>query len=189
MRHNALRDTEARLMEEVCHDVVKEPHLIPTQDEINGINGEKARLDISAVGVWNDYEKSFYDIKVSYPNAESHLKKSTETIHKENEAGKKRDYMDRVLNTEKASFTPLVFTTTGSMGPECKRLNKRLAVLIAKKRNESYSDVIRYVRNSLRFALLKATLVAVRGVRGKREGPGVLIEDISFNMIPRDHIG
>ena len=72
------------------------------------------------------------------------------------------------------------------MGPECHKLNKHLAELIAEKRSENYSDVIRYIRNKLRFALLKATLFAVRGTRGKKVVDGSDIEDISFNMIPRD---
>ena len=58
---------------------------------------------------------------------------------------------------EKATFTPLVFTTTGGMDPECQKLNKRIAEKIANKRNESYSYVITHLRRRLRFALLKAT--------------------------------
>ena len=60
----------------------------------------------------------------------------------------------------------MVFTTSGGMGSECERVNKRLAELLAKKRNESYGDVIKYIRNRLRFALLRATVIAVRGTRG-----------------------
>ena len=33
--------------------------------------------------------------------------------------------MHAPLNIEKASFTPLVFSTSGGMGPECHRLHKR----------------------------------------------------------------
>jgi len=34
------------------------------------------------------------------------------------------------------TFTPLVFTTTGGMGEECKRLHNRLAELVAAKKGE-----------------------------------------------------
>ena len=47
---------------------------------------------------------------------------------------KKNKYGERVLESEKGSFTPLVFNTSGGMGPECARLNKRLAELIAIKK-------------------------------------------------------
>ena len=87
---------------------------------------------------------------------------------------------------EKASFTPLVFTTTGGMGPECERFNRRLAELIAVKKGERYSDVIGHIRRSLRFALLRATLVAVRGMRGKQSvETGEEFGDVSFNLVPQ----
>ena len=91
------------------------------------------------------------------------------------------------MNVEKASFTPLVFTTTGGMSPECARLNKRLAELISMKTGESYSHVIRHLRIRLRFALLRATLVAVRGVRGRRgaDEDELNLDEISFNLIPQ----
>ena len=40
-------------------------------------------------------------------------------MYRENEMEKKRAYGDSILNVEKGSFNPLVFTTTGGMGPEC----------------------------------------------------------------------
>ena len=87
---------------------------------------------------------------------------------------------------EKSSFTPLVFTTTGGMGPECQTLNKKLAELISIKRNETYSQVMMHVRTRLRFALLKTTIVALRGYRGKPkqcEDDGDM-GDIAYNLIP-----
>ena len=59
------------------------------------------------------------------------MTKSLDDLYKENENEKKRAYNDRVINVEKSSFTPLVFTTTGGMGPECQKLNKRIAESIA----------------------------------------------------------
>ena len=185
MRHNALRDSEAKLMEEVCLDVRKEPPLIEiNRDDIRGNKKDKARLDVSGIGVWSQYEKVFVDIRVTHPNAPSHIEKPLEKLYLENEASKKAEYNDRVINVEKATFSPLVFTTTGGMGPECTRFNQRLAELIAKKRNERYSDIMRYIRNRLRFALLKATLHAIRGVRGRGPPAEEAVTDISFNLIP-----
>ena len=88
---------------------------------------------------------------------------------------------------EKPSFTPLIFTTTGGMGPECERLNKRLAEMIALKQREQYSQVMAHIRTRLWFALLKATLVAVRGIRGRRSVAAEDdVEEILFNLIPRE---
>ena len=98
---------------------------------------------------------------------------------------RRKGYMERVRNSEKGMFTPLVFTTTGGMGNECSRLTKKLANLIANKTGESYPDVMRHMRTRLRFALLRSTLVAIRGHRGRvekdKEEP---LGDISFNLIP-----
>ena len=186
MRHNALRDLMGKMMEEVCKDVVIEPILLPVdENEVEGNTSENARLDIAARGVWRGYERTFFDVRVTHPTANSHMKKSLENLYKENEDEKKRLYGERVRNSEKGMFTPLVFTTTGGMGNECSRLTKKLANLIANKTGESYPDVMRHMRTRLRFALLRSTLVAIRGYRGRvekdKEEP---LGDISFNLIP-----
>jgi len=73
----------------------------------------------------------------------------------------KDKYNQRVIDMEKSSFNPLVFTTTGGMAPECNRVNKRLAEKIAEKRREPYASVIAYIRTKLRLALLRSTLAAI----------------------------
>ena len=189
MRHNMLRDAEANFMRQVCKDVAVEPELLPIGNERRaGNTAEKARLDISARGVWSICEKSFFDVRVTYPAAPSQLAKPIKSIYREHENQKKNAYNDRVLQTEKSSFTPLVFSTSGGMGPECQRLNKRLAELIASKQKEVYSHVISHIRCTLRFALLRATLVAVRGVRGKSRCASDLDgnDNLSFNLIPQE---
>ena len=93
MRHNFLRDTEARLMENVCKDVQTEPTLLPDQNS-NRPDGE--RPDISARGMWSPAEKTFFDIQVTHPNAESYLDKPLSAIYREKEAQKKRKYNDRM---------------------------------------------------------------------------------------------
>ena len=113
------------------------------------------------------------------------MEKPLDQIYRENESQKKNLYNERVIQCEKGTFTPLVFTTSGGMGPECDRLNKRLADLIAMKTKEQYSHVVRHIRTRLRFALLKSVLVAVRGVRGKKSAVVQPPLEISFNLIPQ----
>ena len=97
-----LRDTEANIMEKVCIDVQTEPALLET-------DGQDIRPDISARGIWNRYEKTFFDVKVIHPTADSHMAKPLGRLYSEGEAEKKRKYNERIINTEHASFTPLVF--------------------------------------------------------------------------------
>ena len=71
-------------------------------------------------------------------------------------------------------------STTGGMGKEATRFHKRLALLISEKRKENYAHVISHLRTRLRFSLLKSTVMAIRGVRGKRARDGEIdISEIS----------
>ena len=65
MRHNRVRDLEATLMKEVCHNVQIEPQLLPIENEgqRTGNTAEKSRLDVSGVGVWGEYEKNLFGYK------------------------------------------------------------------------------------------------------------------------------
>ena len=70
------------------------------------------------------------------------------------------------------------------MGKEATLFHKRLALLISEKRKENYSHVIGHIRTRLRFSLLKSTVMAIRGVRGKRARDGEIdISEISYNLI------
>ena len=89
-----------------------------------------------------------------------------------------------MLQVEKVSFTPIVGSTFGGWGKEADRHHKRIATLIALKRNEEYTDVISYIRTRLRFSVLKSILTAVRGVRGKTR-PADPVSSLSFHLIER----
>ena len=188
MRHNALRDhAEANFLREVCKDVRVEPELLPVDPRkfkrrTNTQAG--ARLDVSARGVWSTFERSFFDIRVTHPNCLSNIGKPVSDIYIEHQKSKKADYEERILDSEKGSFTPLIFTTSGGMGPECTIFNKRIAELIAEKKNERYASVMNHIRTRLRFALLRSVLIAVRGERGKAKINDENLYDVSFNLIP-----
>ena len=188
MRHNALRDSFAELLEEVCIDVKTEPGLLPVTNNtsIKGNKTDGARADISARSVWSPCEKTFFDVQVSHPNATSHVQKSFDTLYKEIESSKKNEYNDRILNIEKASFVPLAFSTTGGCGKEATKLIKHLSNKIANKRQELYSQVVSFIRTKLRFSLLKSTLIAIRGVRGKQRKQEDLIAYVDFSLLPRN---
>ena len=66
---------------------------------------------------------------------------------------------------ENGTFTPLVYSVFGSMGPECKVFTKHLCTKLAEKQNERYEDVTNWVRCKLSFLCLKACLMCLRGTR------------------------
>ena len=59
MRHNRVRDLEAELMKEVCHNVQIEPQLLPIESDRDreGNTATRARLDVAGIGVWGHMKK------------------------------------------------------------------------------------------------------------------------------------
>ena len=178
------------MLRDVCKDVRIEPLLMPIGNAtvVNSSNvANKARLDVSAVGLWSPMERTFMDVRVVHTNSPSYKGKTTQSVYETHETEKKRKYNQRIMQVERATFTPLVFSTSGGMAPECTRYHKKLAVLISKKTKEEYSHVMNHLRTRIRFSLLKSTLLAVRGERGrsgKNRRKENNITDLSFNMVP-----
>ena len=185
MRHDNIRNLEAEFLREVCSDVKIEPQLLPLVNlGLNGTNAEKARLDVSSVGLFTPMERNFLDVKVTHLNCRSYINKDSSQVYSQHEKQKKSKYNERIINVEKGSFTPIIMSTTGGMGTEATLFHKRLALLISEKRKENYSHVIGHIRTRLRFSLLKSTVMAIRGVRGKRSRDGEIdISEISYNLI------
>ena len=164
-----------------------EPSLINvTTEELpsSTTTADGARLDISVRGFWSPLDKAFLDVRVLHPQALSNQKhKSLNQMYAAHEREKKLKYNQRILQVEKACFTPLVFSTTGGMGPEADRFFKHLSQKISIKKNQRYSDVIAFIRRRLRFDLLKTCLISLRGFRG-RIGKSQPIDDLD-NLRPR----
>ena len=129
-----------------------------------------------------------FDIRVTHPNCLSNLGKSPTEIYREHENLKQTEYEERVLQSEKASFTPLIFTTSGGMGPMCTSLFKRLAEAISEKKLERYSHVMNHIRTGLRFDILRSTLIGIRGERGKARRRDVDLAKVSLNIMPHHSI-
>ena len=148
-------------------------------------NADKARLDVAARGLWSTFERTLADVRIFNPNSESYLAQTLAQLYNQHENQKKRQYLNRVLQVEKGSFSPLVFTTTGGMAPEAIRFLKRVAEKISAKTREKYSQVMNNIRTRISFEIMRSVLVAVRGVRGKiRQAKADPIASIAFNLIP-----
>ena len=185
MRHNNLRDLNAEMQREVCHDVVIEPQLLPLEnEEIQGADGDRARPDISSRGLWSTFERTFFDVRVLHPNAPSYRTTDIGRLYARHENEKMRTYNSRVITVERGSFTPLIYTTFGGWGPQATRYHKRLAEKLARRSNEEYSDVLSHMRSRIRFSLLRSALVAIRGERGKKTSAARSFSSTSFNLIP-----
>ena len=121
--------------------------------------------------------------RVFHDNCPSNSKTAPSLVYKKHEEEKKRCYNARILNVEKATFTPLVFSTHGGMGEEAVAFCKRIATLLSTKRGNLYSIVMSFVRRRLRFCILRSCLAAVRGYRGK---PCRVDTEMDINLIPKE---
>ena len=59
---------------------------------------------------------------------------------------KKRAYQQRIQETKHSSFTPLIFSATGRMAREATVFYKRLASMLATKRDQPYSSTMTWMR-------------------------------------------
>ncbi len=96
MRHNAIRDTEARIMREVASDVKIEPALQPIKNNTHLQHGtnvaDGARLDVSARGIFSGNECTFFDVRITNPNAPSNKSKKLSDLYNIHEKEKMKSY-------------------------------------------------------------------------------------------------
>jgi hypothetical protein len=168
IRHNAVRDYLAEMIDIVCSDVEKEPKLQALGGEEFSratLTGEQAHPDIRARGYYRAGQQAFFDVKVMNPNSESYLNISTEKVYERAEQQKKSAYNERILQVEHGSFTPLIFSVSGGMGTQAKTFAKMLCNKIAYKKRQEYSDVMNMFRCKLSFLIQKMVLLCIRGSR------------------------
>ena len=175
IRHNEIRDMTAHLLTEVCSNVATEPHLQPLSGETLRLASanvnDGARLDVCARGFWSARQDTFFDVRVFHPNAPSNRSVRLSTVYKRHEDEKKRAYGQRILEIEHGVFTPLVMSTTGGMGREAQTFYKRLADMLAQKREMQYSILMGWLRCKLGFAILRSAVLCIRGSRSSRHHP------------------
>ena len=69
LRHNKIRDTEAKIMKEVAFDVKVEPGLAKVSKNVMLAPGtntdDNARADVSARGIFSGHEITYFDVRIS----------------------------------------------------------------------------------------------------------------------------
>ena len=154
-------------MPEACHDVCMRHHskhwplcieaslqalTTETLPHATSNSDDGARLDIQAQDFWGAHHRhAFFDVRVFYPNATFYRNLQLGSAYRRHEKEKKSErYEDRIRVVEHGSFIPLVFSTSGGMGPLATTAYKRLASLIASKRDQPYK-VMAWLRCHLCF--------------------------------------
>ena len=176
IRHNEIRDITAEVLTKVCNGVGTEPKLQPvtgeglSQRSVNREDG--ARLDIVAESFWGrDRQRAFFNVWVFNPFALSYHNNSLSQCYHRNELEKRRAYDERIREIEHGSFSPLVFSTAGGMGPTAKVVYKRISSMIADKQNKPYSKTMNWLRCKLTFSLLRSAVMCLHGSRSSLHNP------------------
>ena len=168
-RHNEIRDATASLLGEVTHNIETEPSLQPLTGEV--LQGrcanteDAARVDVKCTEFWNTHQDAFLDVRVFNPLVPCNRNKQIKAAYQQHEREKRRVYDQRIREVERGTFTPLVFSATGGMGPSASIFFQKLAAMIAAKRGHTYQKVITWIRQRLTFSLLRSAISAIRATR------------------------
>ena len=136
-RHNDLFSLTDTLLREICTDVTIEPHLQPLTGEhldYRTANREdNARLDVAADEFWGiSGQRRFFDVRVFNPMTASLSNLTLHACYTRNEQEKKRLCDQRVWDVEFSSFSPLIFSTAGGLGPVATIVYKWIALSISR---------------------------------------------------------
>ncbi len=87
--------------------------------------------------------------------------------YRKHENVKKRAYESRIQEIEHSSFTPLVMSSIGGLGPAATSTYKRLATLLAAKWDQSYTTHSKLAEMPplISFSFLRSSIQAIRGAR------------------------
>ena len=133
---------------------------------------EFRHLDVVAESFWEcDRQHAFFDVRVFNPMAQSHHNTPLAQCYLQNEQEKKRAYNERVREVEHGTFSPLVFSTSGGMGPIATVVYRRIASIMAEKQQQPYSRTLFWLRCNLSFSLLRSAIMCLRGVRSSFHHP------------------
>ena len=104
-------------------------------------------------------------MRIFNPFAQKHLNQSLNNAFNQNEREKKRHYNQRVVQVERGSFTPIVFSAYGGFGRETHHFVTSLVDRLSAKRHIQYNTAMNWVRTKISFALLRSRILCVRGSR------------------------
>ena len=77
----------------------------------------------------------------------------------------KRMHDEQVRKVERGTFSPLVFSCSGGIGPAAAVVYRRFATLISEKCGHSYSQMLFWIRCNLSYTLLRSAVMCIRGSR------------------------
>ena len=116
-------------------------------------------------------QKAFYDVKEYNTFSKSYANTPLVPCHRRLEQDKKGSYKHRVKEVEHGCISPLVLSTSGGLVPTAMVVYKRIASIIAEKKEQPYSLTLFWLRCRLSFSLLRSAIVCLRGSRSSYHRP------------------
>ena len=165
--HNEVWDAVGDLAALVWGRVVSEPVVRDAS-----VDSDALFADLGVRGVWEPQAMALFDIRVVDTDARSYLSHSPSAVLASAEAEKKRKYCDACTERH-ATFTLLCFSVDGLVGGEAACFLKHIGRSLSSTWERHYGEVIRWMRARLAFALVRATIVCVRGSRTKWRSLGL----------------
>ena len=145
----------------------------PVVREADSASGEHALVaDLAIRGAWIPQEEALFDIQVMDTDAESYCTLAPGEVLRQTEVEKKRKYRS-ACEERRASFTPLCMSVDGLLACEAHHFVKAVGWQLALKWETSYSQVVGWVRARLSFAILRASILCLRGSRTRWRGIGL----------------
>ena len=90
-------------------------------------------------------------------------------MQKMKETKREREYGKRITQVEQGAFMPLIFCTAGGMSPKTQVVYNRIAEVMADKKGEPRGYFTAWLIVRLSFALLRSSLLCLRGNRYSRK--------------------
>ena len=70
------------------------------------------------------------------------------------------------------------------MGPEAQLLVKKISEKMSHKTGNTKHETMGFIRKRIQFDLLRTTIIALRGFRGKKSGAEVEVGEVDINLEP-----
>ena len=121
---------------------------------------------VAVRGVWMPQELTLIDVRVIDTDANSYSNKSPQEGLRTAEIEKKRKH-GAACEARRAAFTPFCVLVDELLGKEAQQFLKRLADDLARKWEKQYSETMEWIRARLSFAVLRASILCLRGSRTK----------------------
>ena len=160
--HNEVRDAFGDLSSLVWGPVHHEPVVQEASDDGRTV----LKADLAVRGVWQPQCYAIFDVRIVDTDAPSYRSRTPPDVLQTAELEKKRKYL-QACQDRRAAFTPLCVSVDGLLGKEADFFIHRLCDFLSIKWERPFSLVMYWIRARLSFAILRATLLCVRGSRTK----------------------